>query len=304
MGNDDTKVQGGEKVTAEPPPTQYEEDTIYLGEYFAILRKNGWKIVLFSLAVGVATLLVMFQFPNIYQATAVLTPIGEDSKPRSALGALASFGIPVGISSKVEELEALFRSDDLTVRVFQKHNLWPVVFGKDFDATTGKLRIGWKDRLLFGRGGMEAPSDWDAIRAAEKSFKVSTNKKMGTLFIAFETLNPAGSADIVGYYLDEAKSRLQEEALERATRNKRFLEEQIGKSMDLLSRERMYAVYGQEIEREMMARNREQFGFKIIDAPRVPDRKSRPERTWNISIALFLAFIVGCAFFLARRRKI
>jgi uncharacterized protein involved in exopolysaccharide biosynthesis len=148
------------------------------------------------------------------------------------------------------------------------------------------------------------PGDWDAIRGAEKSFKVSTNKKMGTLFIAFETLNPSGAADIVRYYLDEAKSRFQEEALERATRNKRFLEEQIGKSMDPLSRERMYAVYGQEVEREMMARNREQFGFKIIDAPRVPDRKSRPERAWNISIASFLAFIVGCAYYLARRRKI
>ena len=278
-------------------------EIITFPEIKSVIRINLWKIVMLSLIVGFSTAIWMFMKPNLYQASAILTPIGEDSKPSSALGALASFGIPVGISSKVEELEALFRSDDLTVRVFQKHNLWPVVFGKDFDATTGKLRIGWKDRLLFGRGGMEAPSDWDAIRAAEKSFKVSTNKKMGTLFIAFETLNPAGSADIVGYYLDEAKSRLQEEALERATRNKRFLEEQIGKSMDPLSRERMYAVYGQEIEREMMARNREQFGFKIIDAPRVPDRKSGPERAWNISIASLLAFLVGCLIEIVRGRK-
>ena len=54
----------------------------------------------------------------------------------------------------------------------------------------------------------------------------------------------------------------------------------------------------------MMARNREQFGFKIIDAPRVPDRKSGPERAWNIAVASFLAFLAGCAFFLVRRRKI
>lgn len=279
-------------------------EIITFPEIKSVIRTNLWKIVLLSLIVGISTATWMFMKANLYQASAILSPIGEESKPSSALGALASFGIPVGSSSKVEELEALFRSDDLTVRVFKKHNLWPVVFGKDFDSTTGILRIGWKDRLLFGRGGIEAPSDWDAIRAAEKSFKVSTNKKMGTLFIAFETLNPSGAADIVRYYLDEAKSRFQEEALERATRNKRFLEEQIGKSMDPLSRERLYVVYGQEVEREMMARNREQFGFKVIDAPRVPDRKSRPERAWNISIASFLAFIVGCAYYLARRRKI
>ena len=284
--------------------TEPGAEVITFPEIKSVIRINLWKIVLLGFIVGFSTATWMFLKPNLYQASAILTPIAEDSKSSTALGALASFGLPVGSSSKLEELEALFRSDDLTVRVFQKHNLWPVVFGKDFDSTTGKLRIGWKDRLLFGRGGMEAPSDWDAIRAAEKSFKVSTNKKMGTLFIAFETLNPAGSAAIVRYYLDEAKSRLQEEALERATRNKQFLEEQIGKSMDPLSRERMYAVYGQEVEREMIARNREQFGFRIIDAPRVPDRKSGPERAWNITVASFLAFLAGCAYFLVRRRKI
>ena len=61
MGNDNT-------------PTRSEEVEINLGEYFAILRRNGWKIVLFSLAVGLVTLLVMFLFPNIYQASAVIAP--------------------------------------------------------------------------------------------------------------------------------------------------------------------------------------------------------------------------------------
>ena len=279
-------------------------ELVTFSETKAIVRRNLWKIVLASITVGIFTAIWMFMKPNLYQASAILTPIGEDNKTSSALGALASFGIPVGSSSKLEELEALFRSDDLTVRVFRKHDLWPIVFGKGFDSTTGKLKICWTDRLLFGRGKAEVPGDWDAIRAAEKSFKVSANKKMGTLFVAFETLTPSGSAEIIRHYLDEAKSRLQEEALERATRNKRFLEEQIGKSMDPLSRERMYVVYGQEVEREMMARNREQFGFKIIDAPRIPDRKSRPERAWNISIASLLAFLAGCAFSLARRRKV
>ena len=74
-----------------------------------------------------------------------------------------------------------------------------------------------------------------------------------------------GSANIVKYFLDEGKSRLQEEALERATINKKFIEEQIGKTVDALTRDRLYSLYGQEVEKEMMARNREQFGFRVID---------------------------------------
>ena len=75
------------------------------------------------------------------------------------------------------------------------------------------------------------------------------------------------------YYLDEGKSRLQEEAFDRAIKNKKFIEEQIGKTVDALTRDRLYSLYGQEVEREMMARNREQFGFRVVDARRVPDQK-------------------------------
>ena len=42
------------------------------------------------------------------------------------------------------------------------------------------------------------------------------------------------------YYLEEAKSRLQEEAFERAVRNKRFIEDQIGRTVDPLTRDRLY----------------------------------------------------------------
>ncbi len=278
-------------------------EIITFPEIKSVIRINLWKIVLLGLIVGFSTAIWMFMKPNLYQASAIITSMPEDNKPNAVLGALSTLGMSVGSSSKLEELETVFRSDDLTVRVFKKYNLWPIVFGKDFDTTSGKLKISWRDRLLFGRGELDVPNDWDAIRAAEKSYKVFTNKKMGTLNIAFESPSPSGSADIVRNYLDEAKSRLQEEALERATRNKRFLEEQIEKSMDPLSRERMYTVYGQEVEREMMARNREQFGFKIIDAPRVPDRKSGPERAWNISVASLLAFLVGCLLSIVWGRK-
>src|SRR5659263_220003 len=170
MGNDDT-------------PTRYEEDEINLGEYFAILRKNGWKIVLFSLAVGFVTLLVMFQFPNIYQATAVLTPAVDEKRPNPALGVLASFGVDIGSPTKVEDLETLFKSNDLTVRVFRKYNLWPIVLPDRFDPATGKMKFGWTDRLFGGEKGPRAPSDWDAIRAAKDRLRVFVNNKAGTVSV-------------------------------------------------------------------------------------------------------------------------
>jgi uncharacterized protein involved in exopolysaccharide biosynthesis len=275
-------------------------DEINLGECFAILGKVWWKALLFSLAAGLITLILMFLLPNIYQATAVVTPAFDEKKQNPALGALASFGIEIGGPSKVEDLESLFKSKDLTVRVFRKYNLWPIVLPDRFDPATGMMKICWTDRLLGSEKGPRPPADWDAIRAAEDRLRVSVDKKAGTVSVSFEAPSAEGSANIVKYFLDEGKNRLQEEALDRAVKNKKFIEEQIARTADPLTRDRLYSLYGQEVEREMMARNREQFGFRVIDTPRVPDRKFKPSRGLGAILALVLSFIAGCVFFTVR----
>jgi len=50
----------------------------------------------------------------------------------------------------------------------------------------------------------------------------------------------------------------------------------------------------------MMARNREQFGFRVIDSPRIPDRKYNPKRGLIAILAAFLSFFAGRGFFMVR----
>lgn len=286
-----------------PSPMDPRKDEIDLRIYFAILRKVWWKVALLSLTVGVVTLLYTFTKPNIYQATAVITPSVDETKQNPALGALASFGVSVGGPSSIEDLDTLFKSNDLAVRVFRKYNLWPILLADKFDPATGKVKPGWTDRLFSKGKDQKPPGDWDAIRAAKGSLKVSVNKRAGTVSVSFESPSAEGSASIVKYFLDEGKSRLQEEALDRATKNKKFIQEQIGKTVDALNRDRLYSLLGQEVEREMMARNREQFGFRVIDSPRVPDRKSGPIRSLAAVAATLLSGFVLVFYFIVKDRR-
>jgi uncharacterized protein involved in exopolysaccharide biosynthesis len=265
------------------------DDAFGIGGFLALIRKVWWKVVLLSLAVGIVTLLVMFQFPNLYQATAVITPVTDEKKQVPALGALASIGIDVGGPSKVEDLDTLFKSNDLTVRVFQKYNLWPIVMPDRYDSKTGKLKVSWTDRVIGSATEPKEPAYWDAVRVARNALKISANKKSGTLSISFTTRSPESSPKIVGYFLEEAKNRLQEEAIDRSMKNKKFIETQMGKTIDILTRDRLYSLFGQEVEREMLARNREQFGFKVIDFPQPPDRKTSPQRAKTALLATILA---------------
>lgn len=308
MGNDKTTIPDKGNTMEDQPSMDYREGEINLREYISILRKVWWKVALFSLAAGVATLLYMYTQPDIYQATAVLTPSIDEKKQNPALGALASFGVSVGGPSSIEDLETLFKSDDLAVRVFRKYNLWPILEGQldpavgEAKPATGVVKPAWTDRLFGKENGPKPPGDWDAIRAAKGLLNVTVNRKAGTLSVSFESPSPEGSANIVKYFLDEGKSRLQEEALDRAIRNKKFISEQIGKTVDALTRDRLYALYGMEVEREMMARNRDQFGFRVIDSPRAPDRKIKPRRRKSLVLAMILSFFAGCVIFVIREK--
>ena len=275
------------------------------GGFLAVFRKVWWKIALLSLAVGVATLFMMFRLPNMYQATAIITPVTDEKKQISTSGALASFGIDVGGPSRVEDLDTLFKSNDLTVRVFQKYNLWPIVMADRYDSKTGKLKTSWTDRMFGSVSEPKEPTYWDAVRVAKNALKISANKKSGTLSVSFTTTAPENSPKIVGYFLEEAKNRLQEEALDRSMKNKKFIETQLGKTIDILTRDRLYSLFGQEVEREMLARNREQFGFKVIDFPQPPDRKTSPQRAKTAVLATILAVPVWTLFlgFMGRRRE-
>jgi uncharacterized protein involved in exopolysaccharide biosynthesis len=262
-------------------------DVIDLGKILGKLRPFLWRIFVLSIVVGVIVLAASFLLPNQYRAEATVAPAAEETKPNFSLGALASsVGISLGAPTQVEDLESLFKSRDLTVRVFERNSLWPLVAPDRYDPDTGTLAPSLRDRLFRGAKEERPPDAWQAIWLAEEGLRITVNRKVGTLEISFESVSPEGAAEVVHHYLVEAKSRLQEEAFKRAAKNKKFIEEQIGRIVDPLTRDRLYALYGQEVEREMMARNREQFAFTVIDSPRVPVRKSGP---WRALIALFAA---------------
>jgi len=268
-------------------------DEITIMDYIAVLKKVWWKAALLSLAAGLATFLWLMLQPDIYQSKAVITPATETGKATTALGAFSMLGIDIGGMPKTGELETLFNSDELTVRVFRKYDLWPTLLGDGIDPATGMKKTGWLDNVFGKKEEPKPPGDWDAIRLAKGFLKVAV-KKGDTILITVETRSPEGSARVLKCYLDEAKSRMQEEALDRAIKNNRFITDQIARTVDTLTRDRLYTLYGQEVEREMMARNREQFGFRIVDPPRVPDKKFRPMRAKSAVIATVLSFFPFC----------
>lgn len=261
-----------------------EDDEINFFDLLSILWGRRKLIIGTSMGAGLIALIITLFMTPIFRAEAVIKPVTPEPEKNSIISQFRGIvpGLEIGGSGSIEDLEVLLKSRDLTARVFEKYNLYPKIFPDQYDKKTGKFKA------KFFSFDSEPPGEWDAIREAEDMLRVKANSSKGVINISFDSEGPQLSAQIVGYYLEEAKTRLQEETLLRARKNKQFIEEQLKLAVDPLIKERLYYLYGREVEKEMLAKNREQFAFTIVDPPKVPDRKSKPRRVILSFIVMFV----------------
>jgi uncharacterized protein involved in exopolysaccharide biosynthesis len=267
-------------------------------EMLKILWEKKWKILLITCGTGALTLGMGFLQGNVYQASALIKPVEEKDGGGGLSqlgGALGGLGIEIGGTSDIQTVGIILKSRELAARVFQKDSLFQRLFPET--ERNGNNEPSLRERMGGVTNKVKGPTDWDYIRAAGKYLGVQIDKKTGTITVSFVSSSPTLAAEVVNTYLSTAKDMLQEQAFERASNNKKFLEEQIRKTFDAMTKERIYLLYNKEIEKEMLARNREQFGFIVIDPPRIPDRKFGPHRLIRAIFVSFVAFL-GYTFYL------
>ncbi len=107
---------------------------------------------------------------------------------------------------------------------------------------------------------------------------------------------------------DALNDHMTGESKRVALLNKAYLEGQVEKNPDFMIRQKIFSLIAQQIETAMMAEVKENFSFKILDPPIVPDRKIRPKRLQMAILALTASLLVAvlAAFvreYLASRNK-
>ncbi len=89
---------------------------------------------------------------------------------------------------------------------------------------------------------------------------------------------------------------MSSEARRVATINQKYLEEQLGKTADPLIKQKIYNLIAQQLETSMMAEVKENFAFKVIDPPKVPDKRIKPKRIQMVLLSFVIVHLYGCVF--------
>lgn len=246
-------------------------DEISLRDFISELRHA--RVILLSV-VGAFTLLgVIYGLlsQRKFEATTVLQPVSRHGASGGLGGLAAKYG---GIASLVginlpksgagAEAVAVLQSELLTQRYIQKNDLLPVLFEKKWDRRTGS----WKSK-----NPRKIPTLWLANRYFKTSIRsIVTDKKTGMVDLTIKWTNPIDAAKWANGLVSMTNEYLRQKAIREAERNITYLEDLASKTTIVAERQVIFSLMEQQIEKEMVARDRKQYALKVVDPAFAPDR--------------------------------
>lgn len=300
---------------------QQMDDEINLLDYWRVVWKRKVLIILIGFITVTSTVIYTLTITDIYQSTAIITPISSKDSGGGGLSVLAQqFGGLPGISlpgsSSASEITNLLKSNILREKVIEKNNLLPILFyekwndekkdwiteNKGFSLNLFRMIESIKPDTQNPKSDRNSgvPTVWDGLRMFNRIVKVTNNAKDNTITISVEFYDPEAAEKMVEYFLATLTDHMSGEAKRVARTNRKYLEEQLWATTDPLIKQKIYNLIAQQIETSMMSEVKENFAFKVIDPPKVPDKKIKPKRAQMVMIsfvaglfaAVFLAFFL------------
>jgi len=260
------------------------EDEINLLDLAKVVLKHKGLIIRVVLVVVLGTAIISLIIPKVYESKAVIMPVQLPAAQSGMSAVAAQFGITIPQSSNISEIVSLLKSDILMQKVMEKGKLYDVLFEKD----------DLKDKN-------ENEKIWEGIRILqEEILAVKESKKDNVISISAQYKDPSIAQNIASATLTELTEYMTSEAKRVADANTHHLETQIEHAADPFVRQKIYTLIAQQIETAMMAEAKENFAFKIIDPPRVPDKKIKPKRVLMVVLAFVMSLFLGVFLAFAR----
>ncbi|HLA73895.1 MAG TPA: Wzz/FepE/Etk N-terminal domain-containing protein [Steroidobacteraceae bacterium] len=213
----------------------------------------------------------------VYRAEVVITPVRQDDGNdlgglASRIGGLASLaGINLQGNSSGPEALAMLRSRHLAETFIARGKL-----------TRQILRNARKQSL------------WLAVDQFRRTVVVvRQDKENGTTIVSVQWRDPKEAALWANQYVALANEILRNRALEDASRNIKYLNEQINKTQVVDIQRVMYGLVENETKKQMLASTRAEYAFTVVDPAVTPEERIWPRRAIMVLSGGVLGGILG-----------
>jgi uncharacterized protein involved in exopolysaccharide biosynthesis len=247
-----------------------------------ILWRRKWSIAAGTAVFTAAGVAYSLLAPPVYVARAIIYPqdISARSESSALGGGLTGALNPMLGVGHLNRVDVILKSREMARRVVVKERLIPVFFPESWDGSKPP-RPEEQVPQVINSGVLKLRS--------MISTKVDVYRM--TLEITARAGDPKLAFRIIRAYLDGLNERTKENVIRNAMANRDFLEAQMARTADPVSREKIQELIIRETETAMLLNAN---AFDLLEAPEVPLLRETPKRKRIVVIAALVGFLVSC----------
>ena len=269
---------------------------------FKLVRRYRTWILLTSAVVIACGIAASFLMTRIYRAEVLVAyssadqgeqPLAMLARGLGGLAPLAGLGAADTGNSRAEAIATL-KSRTLSLQFIERLGLMKFLFPSEWDEAAGK----------WGVDAVDVPTPSDAFERFDEDFRdVSEDATTGLIRVSISGPDREQVAVWANALVRDANAYLRERALSEARKSITALEGALQKTDTVEIRQIIYGLIQTHLSNATLAKTREDYAFRVIDAAAVPDADDyvRPMPILIIALCFLLGPTLG--FLLALLRE-
>jgi uncharacterized protein involved in exopolysaccharide biosynthesis len=245
-------------------------------ELFTEAWAARWTVLTVTLVFMISGIIAGLLIHKQYRAEILVTATDSPTGASGGLGALASqygalaslAGISISGKDNKQESIAVLQSRLITEAYVQDNDLLPTLYPDLWDdkakrwksSDTRKTPTLWKANVLFSKGIREVKED----------------KQSGLVTLRITWRDPIAAAKWANELVRSTNQYMRDKAIKESERNIAYLNDQAAKTNVLEVKDAIYSILKQELNKQMIARGREEYALKVLDPAQPPEQTSSP----------------------------
>ena len=283
---------------------QLNNDEIDFRELFHVLWDKIFYIGAITSIFSLISIIYALMLPNIYESKALMMPVEEDQGMSGMLGqysgmaSLAGISLPSDSGSKAQEAIARIRTLEfftndflpyiklenlMAVKKWNQASNTLIYDASDFNSESGQ----WLRKVSPPKS--DIPSSQEAYKEYKAIMSLNEDKKTRFVTLSIEHKSPFIAQQWVEIIMDQLDQVMRNQDKQTAMKSIEYLNtlaltvnyEEIKKALSSLQE--------QQMKQLMMVEANDNYIFKVLDSPIVPEVKSQPKR----SLIVILGSMIG-----------
>ena len=293
---------------------QSYEDEIDLKEVFFVIWKEKLFILAVTTAVAIGSIVYSLSLNNYFTSESLL--IARDSQDSSSLSQYSGMASLVGISlpgsganNSVFKVMEIIKSREFVKHLLTFENVLPsILAAKSFNSSSEELYFDsdiydvetktWVREPEGNKGVI--PSYLEAHLAYLEMLSISQNEITGLISISIEHISPIFAQELLTLIIKEANKLNRDIDIDSSSKAISFFEKELSKTSLVEIKRSINQLLEAQLEMRMMASIHEEYSLMTIEPPFIPEKKSRPSRSFIVIFATMLGGLISVLWVLVR----